>query len=129
MRSRIREVAVIRFLVLGAATMLLLGTAPLATAAVLGNPTPGTVTDSGDSNFINGSRFTMPSTGGTASSLSVYVAAVAAAPNNNYQAAIYTDSAGKPALLVASSGTGTLSPNAWNTLPLSASSSPAPRTG
>ena len=120
MRSRIREVAVIRFLVLGAATMLLLGTAPLATAAVLGNPTPGTVTDSGDSNFINGSRFTMPSTGGTASSVSVYVAAVAAAPNNNYQVAIYTDSAGRPAGLVASSGTGTLSANAWNTLPLSA---------
>src|SRR5947208_6689506 len=93
MRSLVRKFAS-RFL--GAATMVLLGTASLATAAVLGNATPGAATDSGDSNFINGSRFTMPSTGGMASSVSVYVAAVAAAPNNNYQVAIYTDSAGSP---------------------------------
>jgi hypothetical protein len=118
MMLRIRNAAVV--LILSAVTTAFLGTSTLAASATLGNPTVGTATDKGDSNSMNGSRFTMPSTGGTVSSMSVYVAGIAAAPNNNYQFAIYTDSAGKPAALIASSGAGTLSASAWNTLPLAA---------
>ena len=47
-----------------------------------GNATAGSLTDSGDSNYLNGSRFVTGSTGGTLTSMSVYVAAIDAAPNN-----------------------------------------------
>lgn len=91
------------------------------TIATLGNTAVGSSTDTGDAGSINGSRFTMGSSGGTVTSMSVHVGAVDGAPNNQYQLAIYADSNGTPGLLVAQSGTGTLTANAWNTLPLSAS--------
>jgi hypothetical protein len=77
--------------------------------------------DSGDANEINGTRFTMGQFGGTATSMSVYVGTVAAAPANQYQLAIYADTNGTPSTLVASSASGTLTANAWNTLPINAS--------
>ncbi|HET9644071.1 MAG TPA: hypothetical protein VFP68_12095, partial [Burkholderiaceae bacterium] len=91
-----------------------------AVAATLGNTAVGSRIDTGDANSMNGSRFTMPSIGGTVSSMSVYIANIAAAPNNQYQVAIYSDNGGRPATLVASSGTRTLNANAWNTVALSA---------
>ena len=60
----------------------------------------------------------MGATSVTVNALSVYVGTVDAAPNNQYQVAIYTDQNGAPGTLVASSTAGTLIPNAWNTLPL-----------
>jgi hypothetical protein len=56
----------------------------------------------------------------TVVSLSVHVGGVDNPPNNRFQVAIYTNSNGAPASLVAKSGTGTLRANSWNTLPLSA---------
>ncbi|MDE2400795.1 MAG: DUF1929 domain-containing protein [Burkholderiales bacterium] len=107
-------------LILAALTMALLGSSTTASGATLGETTIGGAVDTGDSNFINGSRYTTPSIGGTVSSISVYVGAADATPMNKYQVAIYSDSGGKPATLIASSGSGTLSANAWNTLPITA---------
>jgi hypothetical protein len=55
--------------------------------------------------------------------MSVYVGNVdALAANRRYQLAIYTNNAaGRPRTLVATSATGTLVANAWNTLAVSAS--------
>jgi hypothetical protein len=85
----------------------------------------GSATDDGDSGFLNGSRFVLGSQGGSVVSMSVYVAGpVDSAPRNQYQLAIYTDQSGKPGTLLAHSGSGTLTANAWNTLAVSASLQP-----
>ncbi len=90
-------------------------------SAQLGNSGAGSATDSGDAGRITGSRFTMGSQAGAVTSISVHVAAVAVSPGNQYQLAIYADNKGKPGALVARSVTGTLTANAWNALPLTAS--------
>ena len=97
------------------------GTAAFAGTGTLGNTTVGAQLDSGDANYINGSRFTMGSTPGTLSSISVYVGAVDVSPNNQFQVAVYTDASNKPGALVASSAKGTLVANSWNTIALSGS--------
>jgi hypothetical protein len=91
-----------------------------AATLTLGNTAVGTQTDSSDANWLNGSRFTTGSPGGTVTSISVYVAAVGASPNNKFQVAIYSDANGSPGALLASSATGTLVANSWNTIPISA---------
>ncbi len=88
---------------------------------VLGYAKAGGNVDVNDANYINGSKFTMGVTGGLVTSMSVFVASVDTAPHNQYQLAIYTDNNGVPGGLVAKSGTGVLSANAWNTLPITAS--------
>ncbi|WP_345707584.1 Ig-like domain-containing protein [Kitasatospora paranensis] len=103
-----------------AGAVLAAAPAGATTTATLGTTTVGTATDAGDSNYINTSRYVTGSTGGTVTGISVYVAAVGAAPNNQYQVAVYADASGKPGALVASSSSGTLTANAWNTLPLTA---------
>jgi hypothetical protein len=107
-------------LLLGALTIALAVMGMPAAAATLGNSVAGVTSDSGDSNYLNGSKFTMPSTGGTVASLSVFVGSVGASPGNQYQLAIYTDSGGQPSALLAVSATGTLIANSWNTLPVAA---------
>jgi len=57
-------------------------------------------------------------------SISAYVGPVDSAPNNQFSMAVFADSAGRPGALVAQSATGTLQPNAWNTLTISAVLSP-----
>ncbi|MGW4645268.1 Ig-like domain-containing protein [Kitasatospora sp. NPDC004289] len=96
----------------------------LDATAKLGNTTTGTATDSGDSNHLNASRYVIGSKGGQVSSISVYVGAVDAAPNNQYQVAVYGDAGGKPGTLLANSAAGTLTANSWNSLPVSANLSP-----
>lgn len=102
-------------------------TTPTATStsvsggSTLGNTTVGSTLDSGDANNMNGSIFRTGSAPSTVESMSVYVGPVSAAPNNQYQLGIYADNNGVPGTLVASSATGTLTPNAWNTLPIKAS--------
>ncbi len=90
-----------------------------ASAIILGNTAIGVV-DDGDSNHLNGSRVTVGSTALQVTSMSVYVGAVDTSPNNQYQVGVYTDSNGSPGTLVVASPAATLTPNAWNTVPMSA---------
>ncbi|MBG0560814.1 PQQ-dependent sugar dehydrogenase [Actinoplanes sp. NEAU-A11] len=80
--------------------------------------------DSGDMNYMNGSRFVNGSTALTVSQISVYLKAVQAAPANQYQVAVYTDVNGSPGTLVASSTSGTLTANSWNSRPVAATLAP-----
>ena len=84
----------------------------------LGHTTMGATTDSGAANYINAWRFQMPNESGTATTLSVYVGAVGASPNNKFQAAVYADVNGAPGALLASTASTTLTANAWNAVPL-----------
>ncbi|MFC5641244.1 Ig-like domain-containing protein [Kitasatospora cinereorecta] len=120
-RRRLAGVLVALF---AAASATVASTPAHAATAVLGTNTVGAATDSGDSNYLNASRYVTGAAGGTVTSMSVYVGAVAPAPNNQYQVAIYTDSAGRPGSLVSSSGAGTLTADSWNTVPLTATLAP-----
>jgi hypothetical protein len=97
---------------------------PPTQSTTIGLDAKGSVLDSGSSNNLNGSKVTT-SNGGTISSMSVYVGGIdALSSNQSYQLAIYTDNANKPGTLVASSATGTLTANSWNTLPINATLQP-----
>lgn len=90
----------------------------------LGSTTAGTSTDSSNSNTMNATRFTTAN-GGKLASLSVSVGAVDAnVSNRSYQMAIYTANGSVPGTLVASTGTGTLVANTWNTLPITGTLAP-----
>jgi hypothetical protein len=102
-----------------AAVVAVLSVASAAQALTLGGTTTGTL-DSGDSNYLNGSRVTVGALAAQVSAMSVYVGNVDAAPYNQYQVAIYADAGGVPGALLASSGSATLTPNTWNTAPISA---------
>jgi hypothetical protein len=91
-----------------------------ADVVTFGNTAIGAELDSDDAGWINGSRMTTGATGGTVSSISVYVGPVGAAPNNTYQVAIYQDANGTPGALMASSAIATLTADSWNTAPISA---------
>ncbi|WP_406203916.1 Ig-like domain-containing protein [Kitasatospora sp. NBC_01560] len=97
------------------------GAAPAAAAtATLGSTTAGPSTDSGDSHYLNASRYVTGAAGGTVSSISVYVGAVDAAPADQFQAAVYRDNGGSPGALLATSASARLTANSWNTVPLTA---------
>ncbi|SNY03735.1 PQQ-dependent sugar dehydrogenase [Paractinoplanes atraurantiacus] len=98
-------------------------TATYATAPAtqrIGYTQPGASVDSGATNYMNGSRFVTGSGPAAVTSMSVYMRNVQAAPNNQYQLAIYADANGSPGARVATSTTGTLTANSWNTRPISA---------
>lgn len=80
----------------------------------------GNFNDIQDNNHIDGSRFESGSAKGTLTSITAYVGSIQAAPNNQYQLAIYTDNNGTPGTLLAKSASGTLKANSWNTLSVSA---------
>ncbi|MFE6867586.1 Ig-like domain-containing protein [Kitasatospora sp. NPDC057692] len=84
----------------------------------IGNPAVGSLIDDTDSNHLNGSRVTTGAAPVALTALSVHVGPVSAAPDNQYQLAVYTDAGGSPGTLVARTGTGTLTANAWNSLPV-----------
>ncbi|HEX8762447.1 MAG TPA: Ig-like domain-containing protein [Candidatus Saccharimonadales bacterium] len=89
-----------------------------------GSSSSGTATDSGNSNTMNTTRFTTGS-GGKLGSVSAYVGAVdATVAKRNYQMAIYTANGTTPGTLVASTATGTLTANSWNTLPINGTLAP-----
>lgn len=94
------------------------------TTATLGLTSVGSVQDTGDANYMNGSRITVGSRGETVTSLSAHVGAVDSAPHNQFAFAIYSDYNGAPGTLIAYSAKGTLTANAWNTLPVRASLAP-----
>ena len=86
----------------------------------LGTTTPGGSTDTSNSNTMNTSRFTTVA-GGKVASLSVHVGAVDASLNNrSFQLAIYAANGNTPGALIASSQTGTLVANRWNSVPVTA---------
>ncbi|MBX4187217.1 MAG: right-handed parallel beta-helix repeat-containing protein, partial [Candidatus Doudnabacteria bacterium] len=91
-----------------------------AKAATVGLTTQGSAAASAP-NTLAASQFTMPNENGTVTSMSVYFSTAAAAPNNQYQVAIYSNNGGTPGNLVAASATGTIGANSWNTLSVSAS--------
>lgn len=88
--------------------------------AVLGNNVVFPTSDTGSSGIISADKF-VTTTATTVVSMSIYIGGASTFPNNKYQLAIYTDIAGVPGALVATSGIGTLTGNTWNTLPISAS--------
>jgi len=58
---------------------------------------------------------------GTVTSISVFIASpISASPNNQFQVAIYADNNGTPGALLASSVSQTITPDAWNTVSISA---------
>lgn len=87
----------------------------------LGLTTIGSTVDVFDSNFMTGSRVVTGAAPVSVTSVSVYVGPVDSAPRNQFSVAIYADSGGSPAALVAQSSNGTLSASAWNTLSVTAS--------
>jgi Bacterial Ig-like domain/Chitobiase/beta-hexosaminidase C-terminal domain/Bacterial Ig domain len=93
--------------------------------ATLGLTTVGAGQDDSESNWLNGSKVTTGAQTVAVLSMSVHVGAVDTAPNNQYQVAIYVDSAGVPGARLATSATATLTANAWNTVPISATLQPA----
>ncbi|MEV0899978.1 PQQ-dependent sugar dehydrogenase [Actinoplanes sp. NPDC049802] len=90
----------------------------------LGHDQVGALLDSGGMNYMNGSRFVNGASALTISQMSVYLKSVQAAPANQYQVAIYTDAGGSPGTLVASSTSGTLTANSWNSRPVAATLAP-----
>jgi membrane-associated phospholipid phosphatase len=94
---------------------------PGETIVVFGRPVIGTAVDGDDSQNIYGSRYTTGIRAGALESISVFVAApVDKAPNDQFQLAIYDDSSGAPGRRLATTGSGRLVPDAWNTLPIRA---------
>lgn len=90
----------------------------------LGTTTPGGSTDSSNRNTMNTTRFTTVN-GGKVASLSVHVGPVdPSASNRNFQMAIYTANGSVPGTLIASTASGTLTANVWNTLPITATLAP-----
>ena len=91
-------------------------------SSILGFNSIGTTIDYGDSNYVNVTRFMMGSQAGNAVSMSAYIAnPVSPSPNNQFQLAIYSDINGVPGSLITASITQAITPNAWNTVPVSAS--------
>lgn len=91
---------------------------------LFGKTSIGASEDSGDNNVMECSKFTTGGVAGTAGSMTVYErGAIDTGSNNQWQGAIYSDngSGTGPVNLIASSASGTLTANAWNTVNLTAS--------
>jgi membrane-associated phospholipid phosphatase len=92
-----------------------------AVPGLFGNPTIGSAVDGGDSNNINGTRFTTGIRAGELSSISAYVVGpVDEPPHDQFQLAIYEDARGAPRRLMATSSVGRLVADDWNTVTISA---------
>lgn len=74
--------------------------------------------DTADSNSVLGFKISAPANqSGNLASCSVYVKSpVAAAPNNQYQLALYSSVSNKPSVLLSRSASTTLTSNSWNTV-------------
>jgi hypothetical protein len=93
-------------------------------APILGYQQIGAQLDSSNMNWMNGSRYVTGASPMTISMVAVYMRSVQAAPNNQFQVALYSDNNGQPGTLIASSASGTLTANSWNHRPLSATLAP-----
>jgi hypothetical protein len=94
------------------------GGAAVASGSTLGLTSQGSAFDQANFHYMNGSQVTTTNAT-TVTAMAVYVGPVGGA--GTYQVAVYTDAAGQPGTLVASSATGTLIGDAWNTISISAS--------
>ena len=94
---------------------------PAPAVVVFGYGLQGAAIGTTMSNTVSATRYQMASQNGTVTSMSVFIASpVSAAPNNQFQVAIYDDKNGMPGALLASSGSQAIVPDAWNTAPISA---------
>jgi hypothetical protein len=93
---------------------------PTPSGHILGYNSVGSHIDTGDTGYMNGSKFTTGGTGGTATSMSVFVGNIDNATHSQYQMAIYTNNGGVPGTKVATTSTGNLTALSWNTLPITA---------
>lgn len=91
-----------------------------AKGGVLGNNIQGSLDDSSDANFMDGSLFAMGNRTKTTSVMSVYVGTIESSPHNQYQVAIYSDKNGNPKQLITRSSIGVLKANSWNTIAIAA---------
>jgi hypothetical protein len=119
MRTRIWSSAALAL----AATLTLVGlVAPAAQAATFTaglTATPGMSDDWGNQNGMSATQVTTGATGGTLSTVALYVGQVSAAPNNHAQVAVYADANNLPGAKLAASGSQVLTANAWNSFALS----------
>jgi hypothetical protein len=98
-------------------------TAASGTSTTFGSMAHTTPDGGGDSNYFTASKFTTGSNPGALTSISIYVNSIdPTAANDKFRLAIYADNGSLyPTTLVAQSSEGTLSPNTFNTLPVTAS--------
>ncbi len=91
----------------------------------MGTTTQGSLTDSGDSNFMNSMKVTAGATGTVTTLYANVGTTVGSSPNNQAQMAIFSNLAGEPGTLLASSSSTTIA-SGWNaftlTSPLSVTS-------
>ena len=89
-------------------------------AQLVGYTGTGSTIDSSESGSYVMSRFTTPSSAGSIAQASLNIGgSVDSAPNNNYEVGIYSDNAGAPGTLLATSTQGTLSSSGWTSTPIS----------
>jgi membrane-associated phospholipid phosphatase len=97
------------------------GSTQVFSPALVGSISVGQRTDREDGENINGMRFVTSSIAASLTAISVFVRApIDASPHDAYQVAVYTDGEDAPDKLVASSYTGSLTADTWNTLPIHA---------
>ncbi|MET1033383.1 MAG: hypothetical protein ABWX94_02700 [Candidatus Saccharimonadales bacterium] len=87
--------------------------------ATAGVDTVGSLTDAGDSNFMNSAQFTAGATGVISTLFANVGTTIGTAPNNVAQMALYTNSGGNPGTLLASTSATTIV-SGWNSFTLSA---------
>lgn len=80
--------------------------------AILGYPTAGISTDTGDSNTMDATKFVASTSGNISTLYAMVGATIAASPNNKAQMAIYSG-ATTPTALLASSASTTITPSSW----------------
>jgi len=90
-------------------------------------PSPPAVMDDGEENTMSGSPITVGAQPISVSSVSVWINGAQAAPNNQFEVAIYTDSGGQPGSRVVGSSARSVNPQSWNSVPLSATLNPNTR--
>src|SRR3989344_620791 len=96
-------------------------TLPPSAVPTFGYSTVGMRTDTGDSNVVLATSYQSGPPAGETAAMSVYITSpVSPAPNNQFQVAIYSDVNGAPGTLVASSASQTITPDSWNTVPITA---------
>ena len=94
---------------------------PSAPPNTFGYAVQGATVGTTMSNSVLATRYQMASQNATVTSMSVFIASpISAAPNNQFQVAIYADNNGTPGALIASSASQAIVPDAWNTASISA---------
>jgi membrane-associated phospholipid phosphatase len=97
------------------------GSPQVSSPHLVGSSSVGQRTDREDGENINGTRFVTGSIAATLAAISVFVRApIDPSPYDAYQVAVYSDGEDAPDKLIATSVTGSLTADTWNTLPIHA---------